>query len=68
MEKLNANEAEQLKELSSKLEATTKYSSIEIAETIESLVNAKVSVEQIVNGTLEGILYLADAGALELKE
>lgn len=46
----------------------TKYSSLEAAQGIEELIKAGVSIQDIINGGLEGALSLATAGELELAE
>lgn len=57
-----------LKDLAITMGADTKYSATEAAAGIEELVKAGVSVQDIMNGGLQGALSLATAGELELAD
>ncbi|WP_027724619.1 phage tail tape measure protein [Tuberibacillus calidus] len=62
------DEMKKLKDLSIKMGAATKYSASESAQGIEQLIKAGVSLDDIMNGGLEGALNLATAGELDLGE
>jgi phage-related minor tail protein len=59
---------EQLKSLAIEMGSATKYSGLEAAQGIEELIKAGVSLEDIINGGLEGALSLATAGELDLAQ
>ncbi|MDE3838662.1 phage tail tape measure protein [Bacillus methanolicus] len=59
---------EQLKNLAIEMGSKTKYSGLEAAQGIEELIKAGVSLEDIINGGLEGALSLATAGELDLAQ
>lgn len=61
-------EMRQLGDLAKEMGQKTAFSASESAMAIEELVKAGLSVEQIINGGLEGALNLAIAGNLQLAE
>lgn len=62
------DEMKQLKDLSLRMGADTKFSALEAAKGIEELMKAGVSTKDILNGGLSGALSLATAGDLELAD
>ena len=63
-----ADEMEKLTQLAMDLGESTAFSAGEAAQGIEELIKAGVTVEQILNGGLQGALDLAAAGNLGLAE
>jgi TP901 family phage tail tape measure protein len=61
-------EMEQLGNLAQEMGQKTAFSATEAAGGIEELIKAGLSVEQIINGGLDGALNLAIAGNLQLAE
>lgn len=59
---------DELKQLAVTMGADTKYSATEAAKGIEELVKAGVSIQDVLEGGLQGALSLATAGELELGD
>lgn len=64
----SAEQMDRLKASALEAGARTKYSALEAAQGQEELLKAGLSVEQVLNGGLNGALDLAAAGEIELKD
>ncbi|WP_416729197.1 phage tail tape measure protein [Fictibacillus sp. JL2B1089] len=63
-----AEEMRKLKDQALEVGAATKYSALEAAQGQEELIKAGLTLDQVINGGLEGALSLAAAGELELAD
>ncbi|RUP38223.1 MAG: phage tail tape measure protein [Acinetobacter sp.] len=61
-------EMETMRQLSLQMGKETKYSALESAQGIEELIKAGISLDQVVNGGIQGALSLAAAGEIEVAD